>query len=97
MYCGPVLDHLEARGLHFDYRVYGNHVLFENQNYSVKYYGFLISNERTLKNTIIIDCHVTTYCLNLENGIPISPFNGNPDKELIVLAKFLSMIFLINV
>ncbi len=90
MYCAPVLDALESEKRYFAHRVYGNHTLFENQQFSVKYYDFLISAPRTVKNTIVVDSHVGAYCLNLANGLPATPFTGAAlDSELVRLAKFL--------
>ena len=77
---------------YFSHRLYGNYVLFDNQYSSVKYYDFLLTYGRTKENTIIVDSGVNTYCLNLYNGIPTSPFINEHDVELISLAKYLEEI-----
>ena len=92
LYCKPVLDTLESSCKYFAHRLYDNYVLFENQNFSVKYYDFLLKYDRTPKNTIIIDSNVDAYCLNLSNGIPICPFDEGYDDELIRLARYLENI-----
>ena len=92
LYCKPVLDSLEAKTNYFTHRLYGNHVLFDNQTFSVKYYDFLFTHGRTNDNTIIVESEVESYCLNLFNGIPISSFNEKSDTELISLAKYLEDI-----
>lgn len=89
LYCKPVLDFLESKAEYFSQRLYGNYVLFENQNFSVKYYDFLLTHGRTLANTIIVDCGVEPYCLNLCNGVPILSFTDEHDIELIHVAKYL--------
>lgn len=89
LYCSPVLDAIEAKRKYFAYRLYGSHVLFENQKFSVKYYDFLMAGSRSVQDTIIVDCDVGTYCLNLSNGVPVSPFVTGSDFELVHLAKYL--------
>ena len=42
---------------------------------------------------VIVDHKITSYCLHLDNGIPILPWNGNPDDdELQPLMEFLISI-----
>lgn len=42
---------------------------------------------------VIVDPRVTSFCLHLDNGIPILPWDGNPnDDELIPLMQFLISI-----
>ena len=67
-------------------------VLFENQNFSVKYYDFLLTHGRTLGNTVVLDCGVESYCLCLHNGIPVLSFENEHDIELTHIAKYLDDI-----
>jgi len=92
MYCKLVLDLLESEKQYFSHCLYSNYVLFENQNFSVKYYDFLLTNGRTLSNTVILDCGVEPYCLCLYNGIPVLSFENEHDTELIHVAKYLDDI-----
>ena len=89
LYCSPVLDAIEHNHKFFAHRIYGDHALFENQEYSVKYYSFLFASGRNSNNTIIVDSRVGIYSLKLLNGAPILPFTGEGDHELISLTKFL--------
>ena len=93
IYCAPVLDALEKGKKYFAHRIYGDHLLFENQHASVKYYNFLLGYGRSNKNAIIVDCDVAKYCLNMENGIPVTPMKDDgKDVELVYLAKYLEGI-----
>lgn len=45
---------------------------------------------RNLSRTVFVDNCIYSYALQLENGIPIIPFNGNPkDNELEGLSEYL--------
>ena len=92
IYCAQVLDKIESKKCYFSYRIFGNHVLFDNQNYSVKYYEFLFNQDRNTMNTIIVDLYPETYCLNLFNGIPISGKWDDTDSELPKLAGCLEAL-----
>ena len=91
--CSGVVDYIESEKKYFEFRFYKNHVLFDNPNFCIKYYDFLLTGERSLENFVIIDSKVPTYCLHIFNGIPIKPFStttAKVDSELIFLAKFLT-------
>ncbi len=94
--CAPILDAIEDSQLYFAHRVYGNHVLFDNTSYSLKYYDFLLGSYRTIHNTIIMDTTVGAYSLHLYNGIPVRPFVPSPsdaaDIELLYVAKYLEVL-----
>ena len=95
MYCSAVLDSLEARKKYFAHRVYNDHVLFENVNFTVKHYDFLFSGLRTTDNTLILDCCPATYTLKLYSGLPVCPYNPKlpmADTELVSIAKCLEEI-----
>jgi CTD nuclear envelope phosphatase 1 len=50
----------------------------------------LLLNGRDLKDILIVDNKVESYSSNLENGIPIESFLGDPkDKMLLSLKKYL--------
>ncbi len=94
LYCSPVLDFIERKKKYFAYRLYNNHVLFENATFSVKYYDFLLSEPRTIHNTVIVESHVGTYSLLINSGVPVTPYNSasGTDQELVLLAGFLERI-----
>lgn len=49
--------------------------------------------ENILDKTIIVDDEVSGFAFHLENGLPITPFNGSPnDEELVVLINYLTNI-----
>ena len=92
LYCSPVLDAIEHNTKYFAHRVYGDHALFENPKFSVKYYDFLLTDGRSVDSTIIVDSNVGAYCLRLYNGLPIRPYLRPDDTELIHLAKYLEEV-----
>ena len=90
--CAAVVDYIEQRKQYFVFRFYSRHALFENANFTIKYYDFLLKGTRSLENTLFVESIVATYCLHLFNGIPIRPYvieNWSDDKELVYLAKSL--------
>jgi len=61
----------------------------DNQNIVVKDLN-LLSSGRRMEDIVIIDNKVTSYSLNLENGIPIKDYMGEKyDKELKKLSVYL--------
>ena len=47
----------------------------------------LLSEGRDLKDIIIVDNKVESYAAQLENGIPIKDFFGNPQDGYLLLLK----------
>ena len=93
--CSGLLDYIEKDRRYFEYRFFGDHALFENANFCIKYYDFLLSGERSLENIIILESGVAIYSLHIFNGIPVRPYNVSnrkADNELIYVAKFLTDI-----
>ena len=92
-YCSSILEAIEKKKTYFSHKLYKDHVLFENLKYSVKYYDFLMGNGRSVDNTIILDQNVGVFCLNMFNGIPISPFLSSRtdiyDIQLACVAQYL--------
>ena len=94
LYCTPVLNFIEEKRKYFAHYISNDYVLFDNANFTVKYYDFLLHKPRTLKNTVIMESHVATYSLLLYSGIPVSIYKSIciADKELIEIAKFLDIL-----
>jgi len=97
IYCKPVIDALEKNRKYFAHKLYGDFTLFQNIQFSVKFYEILLSGyTRSLKDLIIVDCHVGTFSLNMFNGIPISPYIctkiSDKDNELPLLALYLDTL-----
>ena len=92
MYCVPVLDYIEKKKPYFAYRLFNSHVIFENADFSVKFYDFLFSKERKIDSCVIVESKMPTYSLCVNCGIPISPFvhNSKIDEDLIHLAHYLN-------
>lgn len=87
-----ILGHIEAKKKYFEYRFYSRHALFANPNLCVKYFDFLLDENRTLENVIMVDSNISSFSLHTFNGIPIKPYIGEKttDKELAHLAKYLT-------
>lgn len=84
------MDAIEEGKTYFAHRIY-NHALFENLGFIVKYYDFLLTEDRTTDNIIIAETSVATYSLMINSGIPITPYDISMEKdnELVRLAKYL--------
>ena len=94
IYCSGILDRIESQKKYFAYRLDNTHVVFENTNFSVKFYDVLFGAKRTINNTVIVDSNVGSYSLNLFSGIPMLPYKtyDPTDKELIHLANYLDTL-----
>ena len=47
----------------------------------------LLSEGRDIKDIIIVDNKVESYSVNLEHGIPIKSYMGEPDDDHLMLLK----------
>ena len=69
--------------------------ILDRRHCSLSKYGFWIKDlriigNREMKNLIIIDNFVYSFGLNLDNGIPILEYTGDPnDRELVNLQEYL--------
>lgn len=92
--CDQVIDEIEYSKQYFSKRLYDNEVIFENPSFNVKNYTFLISNGRSIENTIIVDACVETFSLHQFSGVPITKYSKvDPnDTELVKLAKYLDLL-----
>ncbi len=91
--CAPVLDYIERDKRYFAHRLYSQHALFKNTSFTVKYYGLLLRDGRSLENMVLVESKVPTYCLHIHNGIPIKAYHGHEqeeDRELVYLASSLA-------
>jgi TFIIF-interacting CTD phosphatase-like protein len=70
----------------FDHMLSREHCLnIEKHKINVKDLSLLLSG-REMKDMIIVDNHVLSYVINLENGIPIKDFYGDKsDNEILAL------------
>ena len=68
-YADTILDHLDPLKKYIHHRLYREHC-FEFHGYYLK--DLRIIENRDLKDIIIVDNSMTSYALQIENGIPIS-------------------------
>ena len=45
--------------------------------------------DRSPRDTVIVDCQAAGYMANCDNGVPVRPFGGGEDRELVDLERFL--------
>mgnify|MGYP002624473779 CR=1 FL=1 len=90
-YASPLIDKLD-QGKIFAGRLFRHHCIYNNGKYikDIKQIG------KDLKDIIIIDNNPISYCLNQDNGIPISTWyddiNDNELNKLIPLLIYLSKV-----
>jgi len=73
----------------FAYRLYCPQCIVKESQYLFKMLDLLTEN-RDLKDLIIVDNTVRNYCLFVRNGIPITDYKGsNTDYQLVYLARYL--------
>jgi len=88
-YADPIIDFLDPEGKLIQHRFYRQHCLEEFD------FGFFLKDLNVLKNidlakTVLVDNNVFSFAFQLDNGIPIVPFEGlKDDVELIKLCKYL--------
>ena len=85
-----IIEEIEAHKIYFDYKLYREHsILYENT--LVKDISLI---GRNASKIIIVDDDENCFKLNKENGIKISSYNGNNDKDnaLFELKKILILI-----
>ena len=73
-YVDPIIELIEKDEKYFDYILYRQHIMIDEDGDSVKNLNLL---GRDLKNIIIIDDIQRYFKLQKENGICIRPFYGN--------------------
>jgi CTD small phosphatase-like protein 2 len=74
----------------FDHMLSREHCLnIEKHKINVKDLSLLLSG-REMKDIVIVDNHVLSYVINIDNGIPIKDFYGDKsDTEIITLHKYI--------
>ena len=81
------IEYLEEKGISFSYKIFKKHFIRGGNKELIQIYSMLLKN-RTWDNTIIIETNPYSYLLNIQNGIPISKFEGkDEDKELARIGK----------
>lgn len=89
-YADQVLNIIDPKAKIFRNRFYREDCV-EIQQFRVK--DLRMFQDRDLQNIIIVDNSVISFAFQLNNGIPILPYEGEEDDcELIYLLKFLDRI-----
>lgn len=87
-YANPVIDYLDPEHKLVSKRLFRDNCRQVSESLYVK--DLTVFKNRNLKNMVLIDNAAYSYCLQLDNGIPIVPFyNNKKDTELRELANFL--------
>lgn len=85
-----VVDYLERDDALFDHVLHRDHCLVHESRGMIVKDLSLLQSGRKMEDMVIIDNKVTSYALNLENGIPIKDFIGDrQDRELKQLTMYL--------
>lgn len=89
-YADIILNHLDPENKLIHYRLYREHCY----NYKSQYIKDIrILGGRDLKNIIIVDNLMTSFVLQIENGIKISTWTGDPkDTQLKQLIEYLKIL-----
>jgi Dullard-like phosphatase family protein len=91
VYADAVLKIIDPDDKYFVKKLYRNNCIkakMENENIFIK--DLRVFSGVELKNIIIIDNSVLSFCFQMDNGIPILPFYDNTnDQELKVLVNYL--------
>lgn len=80
-YAEIVVDLIEEESLFFDYILHREQCLYVKEQKTFIKDLKLLSEGRDLKNMVLIDNKVKSYMLNIENGIPIKDFLGDPNDD----------------
>ncbi len=84
------MDYLEREDTLFDHVLHREHCLVHDSKGMIVKDLSLLQSGRKMEDMVIIDNKVTSYALNLENGIPIKDYLGDrSDRELKQLTMYL--------
>ena len=87
-YGNPVINFLDPDNKYISRRFFRDSCREISEGLFVK--DLTIMKGRSLKNLVLVDNAAYSYCLQLNNGIPVIPFySSKADTELRELAKFL--------
>jgi CTD small phosphatase-like protein 2 len=92
-YADLVLEHLDPERAFFAHRFYRHHCFhLHAAGFYLK--DLRILGDRPLEDTLIVDNSILSFSAQLDNGVPICSFTGNPnDRELAYLMTYLEEIF----
>ena len=88
IYADRMINYIEYQKKYFSYRIYREQCM-KLPNKLLKPLDFLFGS-RNITDTIIVDNCVSSFIINIKNGIPIKSYFGRgKDCELLHLAKYL--------
>lgn len=91
LYADPIIDLIDPYKEIFSLRLYRHHCIrkiIDNDVYYIK--DLRIFRNINIRDLVIIDNSILSFCHQIDNGIPILPFYDNKeDNELFYLTKFL--------
>ena len=86
-YADMILNYLDPERKYIHHRVYRSKCIRSN-SHSIK--DLRVFGNRTMKDMVIIDNSIISFCLQMDNGIHIPSFYGDPlDRELESLIPYL--------
>ncbi|OMJ77109.1 hypothetical protein SteCoe_23381 [Stentor coeruleus] len=89
-YANAILDYLDPLNKYIAYRLYREHC-YDYNGYFIK--DLRILGNRDLKDMILVDNSLVSFALQIENGIPISPWTVNSDdSKLCILLDYLYIL-----
>ena len=87
-YASAIVDYLDPEKKYIKYIISRDRCLVTKNGFFIK--DLRLLKNRSLKNIVIIDDCSHSFCLQLDNGIPIIEYKGNSkDDELKYLVKYL--------
>ena len=91
-YADIVLNFIDPDKSIIKNRLYRHHCIKSDKGVFVKDLGII--KDRSLTDMIIVDNSIISFAFNMENGVPIKSFMGEPnDEELLFLVTFLEEIY----
>ena len=91
-YADTVLDYIDEDFQIIKHRLYRHHCVMPAPGIYVK--DLRVIGDRDLKEIIIVDNSIVSFAFNLQNGVPISAFTGQPnDEELLYMVNLLEEIY----
>ena len=91
-YADPILDRIDPENKLFKRRLYRCSCIKVEQ-FFIKDLDIILDRDK--KDVCIVDNSILSFAFDLENGVPISSYNGNEedDKDLLYLVSFLEQAF----
>jgi len=91
-YADAILDFIDEDKTIIKHRLYRHHCIKAAPRVYVK--DLRIIADRDLKDMVIVDNSIISFLFNMENGVPIHSFTGQPnDEELMYMVSYLEEIY----